>query len=98
MMLGDHGAEVIHVDPPGGPRWNVERRSPASLPTTRAKMSPPGRAWWAPPRTSTHPSANAWARLTSARGADPQRPVPTALPLVSNFAAFHTATAIVMAL
>src|SRR5215467_14379816 len=24
MMLGDHGAEVIHVDPPGGPRWNVD--------------------------------------------------------------------------
>ena len=20
-MLGDHGAEVVHIDPPGGPRW-----------------------------------------------------------------------------
>ncbi|MBQ2341189.1 MAG: CoA transferase, partial [Bacteroidaceae bacterium] len=22
MMLGDYGADVIHVDPPGGPRWD----------------------------------------------------------------------------
>ncbi len=22
MILGDYGAEVIHIDPPGGPRWN----------------------------------------------------------------------------
>ena len=22
MLLGDHGADVIRVDPPGGPRWN----------------------------------------------------------------------------
>ena len=22
MILGDYGADVIHVDPPGGPRWN----------------------------------------------------------------------------
>ena len=21
VMLGDQGADVIHVDPPGGPRW-----------------------------------------------------------------------------
>ena len=21
MMLGDNGADVIHIDPPGGPRW-----------------------------------------------------------------------------
>jgi crotonobetainyl-CoA:carnitine CoA-transferase CaiB-like acyl-CoA transferase len=24
VMLTDQGAEVIHVDPPGGPRWNVD--------------------------------------------------------------------------
>src|SRR6201991_3442460 len=23
MLLGDHGADVIRVDPPGGPRWNT---------------------------------------------------------------------------
>ena len=23
MMLADYGADVIHVDPPGGPRWNA---------------------------------------------------------------------------
>ena len=22
MILGDYGADVIHVDPPGGPRWD----------------------------------------------------------------------------
>ena len=22
MILGDYGADVIHIDPPGGPRWN----------------------------------------------------------------------------
>ena len=21
MLLADYGAEVVHVDPPGGPRW-----------------------------------------------------------------------------
>src|SRR5689334_3623957 len=21
-MLGDHGADVVRIDPPGGPRWN----------------------------------------------------------------------------
>src|SRR5690242_13063140 len=24
VMLADHGAEVIHVDPPGGPRWKSD--------------------------------------------------------------------------
>ncbi len=23
MLLGDHGADVIRIDPPGGPRWNT---------------------------------------------------------------------------
>ena len=23
VMLSDQGAEVIHVDPPGGPRWQT---------------------------------------------------------------------------
>ena len=22
MILGDYGADVIHIDPPGGPRWD----------------------------------------------------------------------------
>src|SRR5579872_994815 len=24
VMLADEGADVIHVDPPGGPRWNTD--------------------------------------------------------------------------
>ena len=27
MILGDYGADVIHVDPPGGPRWNAYEAS-----------------------------------------------------------------------
>ena len=23
MLLADQGAEVVHIDPPGGPRWNT---------------------------------------------------------------------------
>src|SRR5712691_2803147 len=33
MLLGDQGAEVIHVDPPGGPRW----KSPANATFNRGK-------------------------------------------------------------
>ena len=33
MMLADQGAEVIHVDPPGGPRWD----SPAAVVLNRRK-------------------------------------------------------------
>jgi crotonobetainyl-CoA:carnitine CoA-transferase CaiB-like acyl-CoA transferase len=35
MLLGDHGADVIRVDPPGGPRWNT----PANATWNRGKRS-----------------------------------------------------------
>ena len=35
MMLGDQGADVIRVDPPGGPRWD----SPANATWNRGKRS-----------------------------------------------------------
>jgi crotonobetainyl-CoA:carnitine CoA-transferase CaiB-like acyl-CoA transferase len=35
MLLADQGAEVIHVDPPGGPRW----RTPANAVWNRGKKS-----------------------------------------------------------
>ena len=35
MMLADHGAEVIHVDPPNGPAWNT----PANATWNRGKKS-----------------------------------------------------------
>jgi crotonobetainyl-CoA:carnitine CoA-transferase CaiB-like acyl-CoA transferase len=35
MLLGDQGAEVMHVDPPGGPRW----KTPANATFNRGKAS-----------------------------------------------------------
>ena len=35
MFLADHGADVIHVDPPGGPRWDT----PANASWHRGKRS-----------------------------------------------------------
>jgi crotonobetainyl-CoA:carnitine CoA-transferase CaiB-like acyl-CoA transferase len=35
MLLGDHGADVIRVEPPGGPRWNT----PANATFNRNKRS-----------------------------------------------------------
>src|SRR2546423_5208960 len=35
MLLGDQGADVIHVDPPGGPVWNT----PANATWNRGKRS-----------------------------------------------------------
>jgi len=35
MLLGDQGAEVTHVDPPGGPRW----KTPANATFNRGKAS-----------------------------------------------------------
>jgi crotonobetainyl-CoA:carnitine CoA-transferase CaiB-like acyl-CoA transferase len=35
MLLADQGAEVVHVDPPGGPRW----RTPANATLNRGKTS-----------------------------------------------------------
>jgi crotonobetainyl-CoA:carnitine CoA-transferase CaiB-like acyl-CoA transferase len=161
MMLGDHGAEVIHVDPPGGPRWNVDAdafynrgkqritldlRSPderavvqrlvASADVVVENFRPgvmdrfklgaeasnaanptliycsiPGFAADDPRRdaaawegvvgaaTDIYPPIGQLLDETDERTrADPRRPVLTALPLASNFAAFHAATAIVMAL
>jgi crotonobetainyl-CoA:carnitine CoA-transferase CaiB-like acyl-CoA transferase len=161
MMLGDHGAEVIHVDPPGGPRWNVDadafynrgkqritldlhsldesaiaRRLVASADVVVENFRPgvmdrlelgaaassaanpaliycsiPGFAADDPRRdvaawegvvgaaTDIYPPISQLLGETDERTrADPQRPVLTALPLASNFAAFHAATAIVMAL
>ena len=33
LLLADQGAEVIHVDPPGGPRW----QAPANATLQRGK-------------------------------------------------------------
>src|SRR5712691_11772268 len=35
QMLGDHGADVVRIDPPGGPRW----RAPANAVLQRGKRS-----------------------------------------------------------
>ena len=35
MLLGDQGADVIRIDPPGGPRWNT----PANATWNRNKRS-----------------------------------------------------------
>jgi crotonobetainyl-CoA:carnitine CoA-transferase CaiB-like acyl-CoA transferase len=35
MLLADAGAEVVHVDPPGGPRWD----DPANAVLQRGKRS-----------------------------------------------------------
>jgi crotonobetainyl-CoA:carnitine CoA-transferase CaiB-like acyl-CoA transferase len=158
VMLADNGAEVIHIDPPGGPRWQhpadafynrgkqrislnlkdaadrsiavrliesadvaienfrpgvmdrlglsaVElcRRLPSliycSLPGFAA--DDPRRdvaAWEGVVGAATDTYARVDQITTAAPGDDPARPVYTALPLASNFAAFHAATAIVMAL
>ncbi|HUG35700.1 MAG TPA: CoA transferase, partial [Candidatus Limnocylindrales bacterium] len=34
MLLGDQGAEVVRVDPPGGPRW----RTPGNAIWNRGKL------------------------------------------------------------
>ena len=159
LMLADNGAEVIHIDPPDGPRWRhaaadafynrgkarislnlkddadrlvatrlvesadvvIENFRPGvmrrlgldfdellrRLPRLIA-CSIPGFAA-DDPRHATPAwegvvgaATDTYARLDQvtppADGDDPARPVFTALPLASNFAAFHAATAIVMAL
>jgi crotonobetainyl-CoA:carnitine CoA-transferase CaiB-like acyl-CoA transferase len=161
MMLADHGAEVIHVDPPGGPRWNVDadafynrgkqrimldlrsiddtaiaQRLAGSADVVVENFRPgvmdrlalgaaaccaanpaliycsiPGFASDDPRRdvaawegvvgaaTDIYPPISQLLDETDERTrGDPERPVLTALPLASNFAAFHAATAIVMAL
>src|SRR6476619_5192706 len=35
MLLADQGAEVIHIDPPGGPRWDT----PANATWNRGKRA-----------------------------------------------------------
>src|ERR1700675_3307119 len=47
MLLGDQGAEVIHVDPPGGPRWTTPANATFNRGKTRVTLdlkSDPGRA------------------------------------------------------
>jgi crotonobetainyl-CoA:carnitine CoA-transferase CaiB-like acyl-CoA transferase len=158
VMLADNGADVIHVDPPGGPRWqhpadafynrgkqrislnlkDAADRSTATRLVESADVvienfrpgvmrrlgldfdalctrlprliacSIPGfasddprcgvAAWEGVVGAATDTYAPLHQITTPADGDDPARPVFTALPLASNFAAFHAATAIVMAL
>jgi crotonobetainyl-CoA:carnitine CoA-transferase CaiB-like acyl-CoA transferase len=155
VMLADQGAEVIHVDPPGGPRWKhasdafynrgksritLDLKDPADLDIARSLIDSadvvienfrPGVArrlgidrddlsdqliyCSIPGFASDDPRAGvaAWEGVVAAAtdtylplehirtplpGEDPHQPVYTALPLASNFAAFHAATAVVMAL
>jgi crotonobetainyl-CoA:carnitine CoA-transferase CaiB-like acyl-CoA transferase len=44
MLLGDHGADVIRVDPPGGPRWNPSGNAQTSSSRTFAPASWTGSA------------------------------------------------------
>ena len=39
MMLADHGADVVRVDPPGGPRWPSPANGSAKARATRAGVS-----------------------------------------------------------
>ncbi|HEX8968867.1 MAG TPA: CoA transferase [Chloroflexota bacterium] len=158
LMLADHGAEVIHVDPPGGPRWQhpsdafynrgkqrisldlktepdraialrlvesadvlIENFRPGVMrrlgldPAVLGGRLPHLITCSMPGFASDDPRAPlpAWEGVVGAAtdtyarldqicapqpGEDPGRPVYTALPLGSNFAAFHAATAILMAL
>jgi crotonobetainyl-CoA:carnitine CoA-transferase CaiB-like acyl-CoA transferase len=158
MMLADQGAEVIHVDPPGGPRWrhpadafynrgkrritldlknprewSIARRLAESADVLIENFRPgvmerlglgfaalevrlPGLIYCSMPgfaHDDPRAGVAAWEGVVAActdtyarldhitspeEGDDPSRPVYTALPLASNFAAFHAATAIIMAL
>jgi crotonobetainyl-CoA:carnitine CoA-transferase CaiB-like acyl-CoA transferase len=158
VMLADNGADVIHIDPPGGPRWRhpadafynrgkqricldlkddgdrsiaahllasadvaIENFRPgvmqrlgldfealtACLPRLIACSIPgfasddPRRgvaAWEGVVGAATDTYARVEQITAPAEDDDPDRPVFTALPLASNFAGLHAATAIVMAL
>ncbi|HEY1296535.1 MAG TPA: CoA transferase, partial [Chloroflexota bacterium] len=157
VMLADNGAEVIHIDPPGGPRWRhaadafynrgkqrisldlkdsaeraiatrlvesadvvIENFRPGvmdrlgfsavelcqrlprlvycSIPGFASDDPRRGMAAW---EGVVGAATDTYARVeqvTTPADDDPERPVFTALPLASNFAGFHAATAIVMAL
>ena len=50
MLLGDQGAEVIHIDPPGGPRWKTRvnatfNRGKASVTLDLARDQDRAQAW-----------------------------------------------------
>jgi crotonobetainyl-CoA:carnitine CoA-transferase CaiB-like acyl-CoA transferase len=162
VMLADQGADVIHVDPPGGPRWqsaadafynrgkrritlDLKRRTgrqTAQALIDRADVvlenfrpgvidrlgvgpdemmarnpgliycSTPGFAaddpraglpgWEGVVATATgtyrSPTDVLDQRYAGELSVDPSRPAYTPLPLASNFAAFHAATAIAIAL
>jgi crotonobetainyl-CoA:carnitine CoA-transferase CaiB-like acyl-CoA transferase len=162
LMLADQGADVIHVDPPGGARWKTDAdalynrgkrrivldlKLPADCLTARQLISsadvvienfrpgvmdrfglgPRAMTEWQPGLiycslpgfASDDPRARhaAWEGVVAAAtdtyalagelfdpndprmaSLEPDRPIYTALPLASNFAGFHAATAIVMAL
>src|SRR5262245_39783380 len=162
LMLADQGADVIHVDPPGGPRWKTDAdafynrgkrrivldlKLPADCLTARELigsadvvienfrpgvmdrfgLGPRAMTEWLPRLISCSlpgfaaddPRARhaAWEGVVAAAtdtyalagelfepndprmaSLEPDRPIYTALPLASNFAGFHAATAIVMAL
>src|ERR1051325_9587605 len=38
MVLGDQGAEVVHVDPPGGPRWTTPANATFHRGKTRVRL------------------------------------------------------------
>ena len=43
VMLADQGADVIHVDPPGGPRWQHPSDAFYSRGKRRITLEPEGR-------------------------------------------------------
>jgi crotonobetainyl-CoA:carnitine CoA-transferase CaiB-like acyl-CoA transferase len=156
VLLSDQGAEVIHIDPPGGPRWRhpadaflnrgkqrltLDLKTPSGVATARRLIDSadvvienfrpgvmdrlglgvqemtrrnPGLIYnTIPGFAAADPRAGlrAWEGIVDAatencipRAGEPPpawdatRPTYSALPLASNFGAFLSATAIVMAL
>lgn len=66
MLLADQGADVIHVDPPGGPRWRTPAnatfnrgKTTAVLDLRRGKVTPRPGDGSIPPTSSSRTSARA---------------------------------------